>query len=245
MLPILQVGPLAIQLPGLLLLLGFWLGTLSAERAARASRISTTLVSNMIFYSLIGGILGARLGYVLQFLDLYLEAPLGIIALNPNTLSLREGLVAGGIVAIVFAQRKGLPFWQTLDVLAPGVAVFMLIVGFSHLASGDAFGVESDVPWAIDLWGAQRHPTQVYEILASGVVLFIVYRLQTVKRIDGFIILSYLVLAGVSRFVIEAFRGDSVIIFDSLRAAQLLSFLIVLVALLALHFRARSISYQN
>ncbi len=148
-------------------------------------------------------------------------------------------------MGVVFAQRKGLPFWSTLDVLAPGFAVFMLIVGFSHLASGDAFGAVSNLPWSIELWGAQRHPTQIYEILAGGMVLFILHRIQAQPRFGGFLILSYLAMAGVSRFVIEAFRGDSVIILDSLRAAQVLSLILVLATLLALHLRARATSSQN
>ena len=60
MLPILQIGPIAIQLPGLLLLLGLWLGTLMSERAARQHQLSANTVSNMIFYGLIAGILGAE-----------------------------------------------------------------------------------------------------------------------------------------------------------------------------------------
>jgi phosphatidylglycerol:prolipoprotein diacylglycerol transferase len=239
MLPILQVGPLAIQLPGLLLLLGVWLGTLMSERVARQTQISTSAISNMIFYALIGGILGARLGYVLRFLELYIQSPLGIIALNPNTLSPLEGIVAAILVAFIFGQRKDLPLWKTLDILTPGVAIFMVFIGFAHLASGDAFGAETSLPWAIDLWGARRHPTQVYEILAACLVLYFILRLNATSRFDGFLVLAFSVMATISRFTIEALRGDSVIILESIRTAQLMSLIILVGSLILLHLRAR------
>lgn len=239
MLPILQVGPLAIQLPGLLLLLGVWLGTLMSERVARQTQISTSAISNMIFYALIGGILGARLGYVLRFLELYIQSPLGIIALNPNTLSPLEGIVAAILVAFIFGQRKDLPLWKTLDVLTPGVAVFMVFIGLAHLASGDAFGAETSSPWAIDLWGARRHPTQVYEILAACLVLYFIHRLNATSRFEGFLVLAFSVMTTISRFTIEALRGDSLIILENIRSAQLMSLIILVGSLILLHLRAR------
>jgi prolipoprotein diacylglyceryl transferase len=246
MLPILQIGPLAIQLPGLLLLLGVWLGMLMSERVARQKHISATSISNMIFYALIGGILGARLGYVLRFLELYIQSPIGIIALNPNTLSPLEGIVAAMLVAFIFGQRKDLPFWKTLDVLTPGVAVMMIFIGLAHLSSGDAFGSETSLPWAIDLWGARRHPTQYYEILAACLVLYLILRLNAASRFDGFLVLAFSGMAAISRFTLDAFRGDSLIILENIRSAQLMSLIILVGSLILLHLRARrSISQEQ
>jgi prolipoprotein diacylglyceryl transferase len=246
MLPILQIGPLAIQLPGLLLLLGVWLGMLMSERVARQKHISATSISNMIFYALIGGILGARLGYVLRFLELYIQSPIGIIALNPNTLSPLEGIVAAMLVAFIFGQRKDLPFWKTLDVLTPGVAVMMIFIGLAHLSSGDAFGAETSLPWAIDLWGARRHPTQYYEILAACLVLYLILRLNAASRFDGFLVLAFSGMAAISRFTLDAFRGDSLIILENIRSAQLMSLIILVGSLILLHLRARrSISQEQ
>jgi phosphatidylglycerol:prolipoprotein diacylglycerol transferase len=193
----------------------------------------------MIFYAIIGGILGARLGYVFRFLDLYYQSPLGIFSLNPNTLAPFEGLVAGLIVAGIYAQRSKLKLWPTLDALTPGVALFMVFVSLAHTASGDAFGAESDLPWAIELWGAQRHPTQIYELLAAALILFLVLRLSREMRFDGFLFLTYVSMAASQRLLIEAFRGDSLIVLGSIRSAQLISLLVILIALLGLHLHAR------
>ena len=72
MYPILQIGPLAIQLPGLLLLVGLWIGTQIAERETARYKLDPGLISNMIFIALAAGIVGARLGYALKYIDLYL-----------------------------------------------------------------------------------------------------------------------------------------------------------------------------
>ena len=158
MLPVLQIGSLAIRLPGLLVLFGLWLPTFLIDRQAPRRGVPGTDVNNMILYALLGGVLGARLGYALRYLDIYLENPLAIISLNPSTLSMLEGIAAAGIVAVVYGHRKRLPLWPTLDTLTPGLALTAVFVGLAHLSSGEAFGAETQLPWAIELWGAYRHP---------------------------------------------------------------------------------------
>ncbi|TFH37958.1 MAG: prolipoprotein diacylglyceryl transferase [Anaerolineales bacterium] len=239
MLPILQVGPFALQLPGLLLIIGVWLGSLLTEREAARRQLSPSRMSNLIFLALIGGLIGARLGYVLRYLDLYLQSPLGILALNPNTLAPFEGLVAAIIVAVIYAQRSKMAFWATLEVLTPGIALFMIFVGLAHLTSGDAFGLESDLAWSIELWGARRHPTQIYEVLAASLVFIMILRIRLEQPFDGFLFLIYIGLAALQRFLLEALRGDSLIILGTVRGAQLLSLLVIMASLIGLHFNAR------
>ncbi len=245
MFPILQIGPLAIQLPGLILLLGVWLGTLTAERSARRNQLASADISNLIFYALLGGIVGARLGYGLRYLDLYLEAPLGIFALNPQTLSPVEGVVGAVLVALIIGQRKSLPFWKTLDVLALGLAVFMILLGFANLASGDAFGAESNLPWAIELWGAMRHPTQIYEMVLAGLIFYMLHRMQVSPRFEGFVFLTFTALTAIGRYLIEAFRGDSLIILGGFRSAQLISLVTLSIVLILLHMRAQHADGSN
>jgi prolipoprotein diacylglyceryltransferase len=140
------------------------------------------------------------------------------------------------VVAWIYGRRKGLPFWSTLDALAPGLAFFGIALGFSHLASGDAFGSPSSVPWAISLWGETRHPTQVYEILLALLIFFAIWRLKGWETFPGFTFLSWLAMAAGCRLFLEAFRGDSVIIFGALRGAQVISLVLLVAALVCMHF---------
>lgn len=242
MLPILQVGPLAIQLPGLLLLAGVWVGSSVIEKQARRLRLPVTALSNMVFIGLVAGLLGARLWYVARYLNVYMDNPLSLLSLNPTTLAPAEGMLSGLLVALIYSQRKGLPLWATLDALAPGLAVFTVAYGFADLASGDAFGAPNDLPWSIDLWGARRHPSQIYEILLAGLIFAAIREvgLRPPFPFTGFLFLAWAVLAAASRLFLEAFRGDSVIVLGTLRLPQLVSLSVLLGAMLAMHLRARS-----
>jgi len=240
MFPILQIGPLAIQLPGLLLLVGLWIGTQIAERETARYKLDSGLISNMIFIALAAGIIGARLGYALKYIDLFLSEPLNLLALNPNTLSTMEGIVVGLIAAVIYAQRKGLSLLPTLDTLALGAAVFTIFVALAHLSSGDAFGASTTVPWAIELWGADRHPSQIYELLFAVSVMLVILQVRKTRAFSGFIFTQFVVFAAISRLFLEGFRGDSSIVFGIIRSAQLISFAVMIFALIALHLLSRN-----
>jgi prolipoprotein diacylglyceryltransferase len=175
----------------------------------------------------------------LRFIDVYVGNPLSLLSLNPSTLTLEEGVLTGLVVAWIYGRRKGLPFWPTLDALAPGLAFFGIALGLSHLASGDAFGTPSSIPWAIELWGETRHPTQVYEILLALLVFFAIWRLKSWEAFPGFTFLSWLAMATGSRLFLESFRGDSVIIFDTVRSAQVASLVVLVGALVGMHFAGK------
>jgi phosphatidylglycerol:prolipoprotein diacylglycerol transferase len=240
MLPILNIGPLAVPVPGLVLIIGVWLATSSIDRTASRFQVSSTVLNNLILLGLAGGILGARLAYVLRFLNIYLDSPLGIFSLNPATLSLPEGVLIGALISIVYANRKGMHFWKTVDALALGFAIFGIALGVSHLASGDAFGSPTTVAWGIELWGATRHPTQVYEILCALVIYLILRSLIHQIAPPGHRFLVWAGLSAFSRLILEGFRGDSVILFAGLRQAQLISLVALLGAMVALHLRSRN-----
>jgi prolipoprotein diacylglyceryl transferase len=236
MLPILQIGPLAVQLPGLILLAGVWLGMLRLDRDAVRNGIQPAQLNNLVFIGLIAGIVGARLGYALRFIEIYLDDPIGLLSLNPSTLSLDMGLLAGILAAVIYGQRKDMSLWPTLDALTPSLALFSLAVGFSHLASGDAFGAATEVAWGIELWGAIRQPTQVYEIMAAGLILGLVLMFGRVKLSPGSAFMIWIALTALSRLLLEPLRGDSVVILGDIRQVQLVSLLVLLGALLLLHW---------
>jgi phosphatidylglycerol:prolipoprotein diacylglycerol transferase len=239
MLPILQIGRVAIQLPGLLSLAGIWFGISAVDKQAARLQLPASAIQNMVLVGLIVGVLGARLGYAARFFPAYAEDPIGLISLQPATLSPEVGALCGLIACWIYGQRNKLAFWQTVDTLAPGLAVFSLSLGLAHLASGDAFGAPTAVPWAIELWGALRHPSQVYEILAAGLVLIAILRAGRETSFPGLIFLIWVVLASFSRLLLEAFRGDSVLILGGFRAAQIAALLTLLLALIVVRRLAR------
>jgi phosphatidylglycerol:prolipoprotein diacylglycerol transferase len=238
MLPVLQLGPLAIRLPGLFLIAGVWLATMLVEKVSPRQGLPGDALNSMIFYSLVAGVVGARLGYVLHFPDVYLADPLVVFSLNTFTLSPTEGLLAGGITALVYGRRRGLPFWRALDALTPSLAVMAIAIALAHVSSGDAFGSPSDLPWAVELWGARRHPTQVFELLAACLLFAYAWKGRERPPIPGYAFLTWATMTALGRVFLEAFRGDSQVVFGELRIAQLAALLLVMAGLWALHLRA-------
>lgn len=237
MMPILQVGPLAIQLPGLLILAGIWIGSLTLDRQAERAGVSADHLSKLVFLSLVAGLVSARLGYVLRYFSAYTTDPLGILALTPQTLSLAEGIVGAGLFAWAYGRRLGLALWPSLDGLTPMAAVFAVFLGLAHLAGGDAFGAPADLPFSIEMWGAARHPSQVYETIGAAVILGVVTLLQRSSLPAGATFLIWVGLSAAARLFLEAFRGDSGLILGGLRSAQVVSLIFLAAVMVALHRR--------
>ncbi len=239
MLPILQIGPLAIQTPGLILLLGLWLALSVSERAAARLGLNPTLIDNLTFAVLIGGLLGARLGYVVRYPEAFAASPASLVSPNPGLLDTWGGLAGAALVGLIYAQRKGLRLWPTVDALAPGLAVFGVALSLADLASGAAFGAVTSLPWGIELWGATRHPAQVYAILAAALVLLVLWpggnlfrRLSAIA--SGLVFWTFSALSALSRLFLEAWRGDSVLVFGGLRQAQIIAWLVLALSLWAM-----------
>jgi phosphatidylglycerol---prolipoprotein diacylglyceryl transferase len=240
MLPILQIGPLALPVPPLSLLLALWLGLSLAEKFAPKRGISAESFYNLIFTGLIAGLIGARLGYVFQYPNAFLESPLSLVSLNPGLLDPFAGSAAGLIGMLIYGQRSRLPFWNTLDALTPLLAVLAAGFAVTHIASGEAFGAETNLPWGLNLWGANRHPTQFYELIAAMLILGLLnFWSKSPVAPAGALFLAFAALTAGSRLFLEAFRGDSLVIFGGLRSAQIVAWMVLAAALTGLDVMKR------
>ncbi len=242
MLPILQIGPFAMQTPGLAVLLGIWLGLTLAERLAPRFGANANHIYNLTFTALLAGILGARLSFVLQFPQAFITSPLSLISLNPALLDPIGGAVIGAFAALIYGNRKKLPLWSTLDALTPLLAVAAIAIGLSHFASGDAFGMPTDLPWGINLWGLKRHPSQIYEVISAILVLWAILpkKRGPSKRgsvVSGRTFWHFLSLSAGARLFLEGFRGDSLTLDNGLRVVQIVAWVVLAASLWMLHKR--------
>jgi phosphatidylglycerol:prolipoprotein diacylglycerol transferase len=231
MFPYLRLGPFLIQMPLLSLLIGIYIGMSLVERESARLKLNPSAIGNMIIYSLLAGVIGARLGYVLEFPALYSSNPLGLLALTPTTLSPLMGFAVGLIMFVIFVQRKNLPLRPTLDALAPGLASFMIFVGLAHILSGDAYGAPAGVPWAIRLWNDYRHPSQFYETLLAQMIFLVIHGRFPKPEGAGLNFLMTVSLSSASRVFLEAFRGDSVFLPGGFREAQVIALVLLTVSL--------------
>jgi len=222
----------------IILVLAAWIGLTLAEKRAHRHGVSKDELNNIAFYSLIAFIVGGRISFVLQNITAFTKSPLGIFSINPDLFDPTGALVTAVFTALVYGQRRKLALWSTLDSLTPFFAVLAIGLGFSHLAAGTAFGTPTDLPWGIDLWSAIRHPTQVYEILASLLTLILVW----FKRHDprpGILFLMFATLTAAGNLFIQAFRADSTLIFSGLRQAQVVAWVTIAVCFVLLELRLR------
>jgi prolipoprotein diacylglyceryltransferase len=231
MFPILQVGPLAIQTPGLAILLGLWIGLTVAERFAGENKVNPDKIYNLTLVAMIFGIGGARLVYAARFPAAFSANPASLVSLNPGLLDLAGGIFTGLIAAVIYGQRTNLPFWRTLDALTPALAVGNIAIGLSQLAAGTAYGAPTDLPWGIPLWGANRHPSQVYNILAGVIILALAWPARpwhkSLRKTPGASFLVFLSLTAGAHLFLEAFRGESAILPNGIRIAQVISWVIL------------------
>ncbi len=230
MYPYLRLGPFILPMASLALLSGLWLGLPLMEREAARLKMNVSMLSNVIFYSLLAGAVGARVGYALEFSSAYLANPFSLLALTPTTLSPSAGLVVGLTAFVIFIQRKELPIGPTLDALAPGLALFMVLVGLAHILSGDAYGAPTTLPWAIRLWNEYRHPSQFYEIFIALTVFLVIRERFPKPEGAGMNFLLTIALTSASRVFLESFRGDSIFWPGGFRQAQVIALVIMVVS---------------
>jgi phosphatidylglycerol---prolipoprotein diacylglyceryl transferase len=237
MFPIINIGPAAVQTPGLILLAGLWLGATLAERHGSRCGVDPGKLNNLIFLALISGVIGGRLLYVLQHPQAFASSPASILSLNPGLFDLTGALAVAGLAALVYGSRAGMAFWPTLDSLTSLFAVLAVALAFANLASGEGFGAPTSVPWAIYLWGANRHPSQVYEMLAALLILALIWPVfkQDLFNRPGTRFLFFLALSAAARLFLEAFRGDSTLLLNGVRTAQVAAWLVLALALYGLH----------
>jgi phosphatidylglycerol:prolipoprotein diacylglycerol transferase len=242
MLPVLQVGPLAVQISGLVILIGLWIGLSLSERYAQRSGFIADSLYKLVFVILLAGLAGARLSYIIRYPSAFLSSPISTISLNPDLLDPWGGAAAGMVAALIYGQRKKLPFWETLDMFTPALGMLGIALALAHLASGSAFGAPSNVPWAIELWGTRRQPTQIYEIMGAALILAVIWLRQDRigSRGYGVLFLTFLALSSALRLFLEAFRGDSSLLPDGIRSAQVIAWCVLAACLFALRKRTES-----
>jgi len=241
MLPVLQVGPLVLPTASLLTVLGLGAALWQAERQANRQGLAGGVVYDMGMIGLLAGVAGARLVYVVRFPEAFLNKPLEIVSLNAGLFAAWGGVAAGVLAALGYGWRKGLPLWSTLDALTPSLAMMALVIALAHAASGEAFGAPANVPWAIELWGERRHPTQIYEALAAAVILWTIWprRAAGSEWPAGVRFLMFVALTAAGRLFLEAFRGDSWLLPLGLRGDQVVAWLVLAASLWQLGKRLR------
>jgi phosphatidylglycerol:prolipoprotein diacylglycerol transferase len=159
------------------------------------------------------------------------------------------GVAVAFVSGVIYVNRKQILVWPTLDGLTPFLSVMWIAIGLSNLASGKAFGMETQVPWGIDLWGAQRHPTQIYQVMAGFIILGFIWPRERVTAsaslLSGETFWRFSALSATALMVVEAFKGDSSLLPGGLRIAQILAWFALSISLWGLGWIRKKSTNSN
>ena len=251
---ILEIGPIKIYSFGLMLVTAFYTcyGLLYLEM--KRLKYDTEIASDIIFWSAVGGVLGAKIYYLIENLDRTIQDPMGMI-FSGSGLVFLGGLIGSIICVSVILKNRNLPWYLFADIIAPLIMIGYAIGRLGCFLVGDDYGLPSSLPWAvsfpeglppttissfaayypwIDTSGINSevfkvHPTQLYES-AVGILLFLfLWSRRKKNQRAGTMFFSYLLLAGIERFFIEFLRTNEKYLFDTFSGAQMISFLMIFV----------------
>ena len=229
-----SIGPLDIHWYGvmyLLAFLSFWVIGNSRAMRQRWWGWSTQDVSDVLFYGMLGVILGGRIGYMLFYAsDMLAQNPLAIFRIWDGGMSFHGGLIGVIVAMFWFARRTRRSFWQVADFVAPMIPLGLAFGRIGNFIGGELWGRQTDVPWAMifskstgfgegettalhEAWrtGAldhlARHPSQLYQAGLEGLALFIILMWYSRKprpraAVSGLFLIGY----GVFRLIAEFFR---------------------------------------
>lgn len=251
---ILEIGPIKIYSFGLMLVTAFYTcyGLLYLEM--KRLKYDTEIASDIIFWSAVGGVLGAKIYYLIENLDRTIQDPIGMI-FSGSGLVFLGGLIGSIICVSIVLKNRNLPWYLFADIIAPLIMIGYAIGRLGCFLVGDDYGLPSSLPWAvsfpeglppttissfaayypwIDTSGINTevfkvHPTQLYES-AVGILLFLfLWSRRKKNQRAGTMFFSYLLLAGIERFFIEFLRTNEKYLFDTFSGAQMISFLMIFV----------------
>lgn len=233
MYPLFELGPLRLSSGGLLLIAALMLGAWLFERNARrfGGDQLADLADRCLLPALVGALIGARLWYGLLSWDLYGRSPELFLALRVGDFAWPGALIGGALSGYFWGRRGGGALTPLADAAALALFPVHALASVGLFLSGEAFGAPSDLPWAVTLFGAARHPTQLYFAVAALLCWWLLEWVARRAPRPGALAALYLGLQGATMLVLEALRADSLALAGGIRAAQVFGLLLILLAL--------------
>lgn len=235
----LNLGPVKIHWYGIMYLVGFSLAfLLGIYRAKKSDAWNTDLVSDLIVYCALGVVIGGRLGFFLFYnLDGLLRDPLSLFKIWQGGMAFHGGAIGVFLALWLFARKTKKKISEVADFLVPLVPLGLGMGRLGNFINGELWGRVTNVPWAMvfpHVGPEGRHPSQIYEFLLEGVLLFTILWLYTKKprapwAPSGMFLLGYGVLRFLVEFVREMDPVSDPVAFGWLTMGQVLSIPMIII----------------
>ena len=226
-----QIGPLTIYTYGAMLALAVVACSLLLYREAKAASLNPEIILDLVFWVAVLGIIGSRVFFVLLNVSYFWEHPLEIVMVHHGGLAWQGGLVFGVVVGLSFIRLKKLPFWKTVDLVVPSVALGQAIGRIGCFFNGCCYGRETPFGIYFPVHQAYLHPTQLYAAISLLTIFLLLKTYQRVPHKQGNIFFVYLLLASLQRFIIQFLRADYDPLFWGIGIFQFVNLLIFFLAI--------------
>ena len=210
---IFQIGPLAVRWYGLMYLFGFGFSYIYMRLILRWRKFdfSAEDISDMLFYGVLGVIIGGRLGYVFFYNPgYYLQHPLEIPAVWQGGMSFHGGFLGVIVALLLFGKRRQKSLLEIGDLVAAATPIGLFFGRIGNFINAELWGRTTDVPWAVVFPGAgsaPRHPSQLYEAGLEGVLLFLLLMFLHRRHVaKGVVMFTFIGGYGLARLIVELFR---------------------------------------
>lgn len=210
---LIHIGPVGVRWYGLAYLAGLALGLFLLIRDARRRGLSLSGddAAECILWLALGLLVGARVGYALIYdLSHFLARPQDIIAIWMGGMSFHGGLVGAIVGGALWARYRKIAFYPYADILTAAAPIGLGLGRLANFINDELWGRVSTLPWAMvfpEAGRLPRHPSQLYEALLEGLLLFVVLRILLARRLpDGVVFWSFIGLYGLMRFGVEFTR---------------------------------------
>jgi phosphatidylglycerol:prolipoprotein diacylglycerol transferase len=237
----LDLGPIQLRWYGLMYMISFVAGYFLLKRLVKLKKLSLTTddLYDLLFFLILGVMIGGRIGYVL-FYDLgsYLQRPIEILYIWQGGMSFHGGFVGVVLATLFLCWRRGWNFWEISDLVCAGFPIGLGLVRLGNFINGELYGRQTTLPWGVIFpagGDVARHPSQIYEALLEGLVLFVIVQWLYRKNLyPGTVTWALIGFYGLFRFLVEFVREpDAHIGFDlgPFTRGQLLTFPMLVVGL--------------
>jgi phosphatidylglycerol:prolipoprotein diacylglycerol transferase len=263
---LLQIGPFTIYGYGLMLAIGFIVGSYLITYDMKRRGMDPNLGNTITLIALFAGVAGSKILFLFENWSYFLDDPIGM-AFSPSGLTFYGGFLLATLAIYLYLKKRGISFLLAADAIAPGLLIAYGIARIGcHLAGDGDYGFPTTLPWGTDYSKGTYppsiafrnipeiaskypggivpdntlcHPTPMYEFLVCGILFWILWRLRTKLQPEGKLFMLYLIFAGLERFAIEFIRVNPRSSLG-LSEAQFIALALVLTGLLGWYSRSRN-----
>ena len=246
---LLTLGPIHIYWYGLFIVLGIIGALATSFILAKYYKVPNDKLFDLVFWLIIGGLIGARIYDILLELPYYFNHPLQTLKIWQGGLAIHGAIIAGVIIIYIFSRREKFNFWRLFSLLAPGLALGQAIGRWGNYFNQELFGLPTNGPLGIPINILNRpeqylaapyfQPTFLYESLGCLLIFIILISLnyyyikrEQIERNCIWLAALYMVLYSILRFCLEFIKVDQTPIIFNLRWPQIISLIIFLIGII-------------